>query len=395
MDPVMDHVMDEWLVYSQESGSITEFHHVSSMKHWTELAGLKYMVVANGTVLPNTMLSLAVEQREDLEQRFKLLSAMRVSGGTAYNYGVGARAFVRFALFYGCTPILPASDLTLARFIAFQSQSCSRDTLQTYISHIRDLHLRAGYDFAPTASRFLVSSTLMGIRRAFGTPKKRKLAITLQMLRDMHAAILDGSFVHKTGHTYGLVSCVWAAILVGFFGMLRKDNVCSGKARTFNPRRCLLRGDLVFVPETVALWLRCRFSKTNQFNERMHCFPLQYSGGELCPVTTYLRHVEMYPSTDPSQPAFMYDVKNKRTALSHTCLVTVLKQMLSNIGINPALYSGHSLRRGGATLAFQLGAHPEAVMLLGDWRSLVVLEYNDAQPDFLQALPGLLAKAAL
>jgi len=45
------------------------------------------------------MLSLAVEQQEDLEQRFKLLSAMRVSGGTAYNYGVGARAFVRFALF--------------------------------------------------------------------------------------------------------------------------------------------------------------------------------------------------------------------------------------------------------------------------------------------------------
>ena len=81
------------------------------------------MVVANGTVLPNTMLSLAVEQREDLEQRFKLLSAMRVSGGTAYNYGVGARAFVRFALYYGCTPSLPASDLTLARFIAFQSQN--------------------------------------------------------------------------------------------------------------------------------------------------------------------------------------------------------------------------------------------------------------------------------
>ena len=77
------------------------------------------MVVANGTVLPNTMLSLAVEQREDLEQRFKLLSAMRVSGGTAYNYGIGARAFVRFALLYGCTLILPASALTLARFIAF------------------------------------------------------------------------------------------------------------------------------------------------------------------------------------------------------------------------------------------------------------------------------------
>lgn len=104
-------------------------------------------MLANGTGLPNTMLSLAVEQQEDLEPRFKLLSAMRVSGGTAYNYGVGARAFVRFALFYGCTPVLPASDLTLARFVAFQSQSCSKDTLQTYISHIRDLHLRAGYNF--------------------------------------------------------------------------------------------------------------------------------------------------------------------------------------------------------------------------------------------------------
>ena len=71
-----------------------------------------------------------------------------------------------------------------------------------------------------------------------------------------------------------------------------------------------------------------------------------------------------------------------------------VKELLVSFEIDPDKYSGHSLRRGGATLAFQLGVHPMYVMLLGDWSSLVVLDYNDAQPDFLLALPHLLAEAA-
>jgi hypothetical protein len=69
-----------------------------------------------------------------------------------------------------------------------------------------------------------------------------------------------------------------------------------------------------------------------------------------------------------------------------------MKELLVSFEIDPDKYSGHSLRRGGATLVFQLGVHPMYVMILGDWSSLVVLDYNDAQPDFLLALPHLFSR---
>ena len=138
-----------------------------------------------------------------------------------------------------------------------------------------------------------------------------------------HAAINGENFARNHGHTHGAVHCVWCAILIGFFAMLRKDGIFSGKARTFvNISHCLIHGDLRFVPQTQALWLRCIFIKTNQFNGRQHVVPLQYTGGILLiSVTAYNTHVADYPSTYDLQPAFMYHTKGKRViALSHTFL---------------------------------------------------------------------------
>ena len=332
-------------------------------------------------------------QREALDRHTSEMVALGIAEQTAKRYGTGARAFVRFATFYQYTPVMPATDMALATFVSFQSQSCTHDTLWNYMAHIRDMHLRSGLAFKPIAERWLVKSALTGICRAFGTQKNKKMAITVKMLLRMRSAI-DNGFATKYNHTDGAVRCVWAAILIGFFGMLRKDNIASGKARTFDLNHCLIRGDLVFVPQTQALWLRCRFGKTNQFRERMHIVPLQHSGGKLCPVTAYNAHVMDFPSGSILQPAFMCDVKGRRTALSHTFLVKVLKQLLTDAGESPELFSGHSLRRGGATLAFAMGVHASYVMVLGDWASLAVLGYNDAQTDFLQCLPQWMAQAA-
>jgi hypothetical protein len=278
-------------------------------------------------------------QQMALEQRTALLVSMRIAEKTTKRYETGAKAFARFAVFYRFLPVLPATDKALAAFVSFQSQSCTYDTLLGYISHIRDLHLRNGYPFQPTASRWLVKSALIGIRRAFGTPKRKKLAITLDMLQRMHTAIHNGNFARTHKHTDGAIRCVWAAVLVGFFAMLRKDNISSGKTRTFDPSHCLIRSDLRYTQHTRALWLRCRFSKTNQFNARQHIVPLQYTGGKLCPVTAYRAHLEDYPSTSEIQPAFMFDNNGQRIALSHTFLVKVLKQLLTVIGESPELSS--------------------------------------------------------
>ena len=61
-------------------------------------------------------------QTAALESRTSQLVALRIADNTAKVYGSGARAYIRFAMFYRYTPILPASD-----------------TLQGCMSHIRGL----------------------------------------------------------------------------------------------------------------------------------------------------------------------------------------------------------------------------------------------------------------
>ena len=70
-----------------------------------------------------------------------------------------------------------------------------------------------------------------------------------------------------------------------------------------------------------------------------------------------------------------------------------LKGLLGAIGRAPERFSGHSLRRGGATLAFRLGLPMEQVMQHGDWRSLAVLEYNETSCADRQLVPLAMARA--
>ena len=63
---------------------------------------------------------------------------------------------------------------------------------------------------------------------AIGTQKRKNLAIMSDMLSRMRNA-LDNGFARNQRHTEEAVRCVWAAILIGFFAMLRKDNLTSEK----------------------------------------------------------------------------------------------------------------------------------------------------------------------
>ena len=45
----------------------------------------------------------------------------------------------------------------------------------------------------------------------------------------------------------------------------------------------------------------------------------------------------------------------------------IVFELVQGCGLDPALYGGHSLRRGGATWAFECGVHP--VFIQGDWQS--------------------------
>ena len=58
-----------------------------------------------------------------------------------------------------------------------------------------------------------------------------------------------------------------------------------------------------------------------------------------------------------------------------TNITVRLKGLLDQAGYYPKLFSGHSMRRGGATLLFQLGTDPLVIVAIGDWRTDQFLKY--------------------
>ena len=62
-------------------------------------------------------------------------------------------------------------------------------------------------------------------------------------------------------------------------------------------------------------------------------------------------------------------------AISRKSFNSMLKLLLSKIGLNPDLWSGHSFRRGGASLLYRLGIDPLTIQACGDWSSDTFLRY--------------------
>jgi len=76
-----------------------------------------------------------------------------------------------------------------------------------------------------------------------------------------------------------------------------------------------------------------------------------------------------------SSPAFVIPTAAGLRSLSYSSFTKHLKDLLRFAGFNPDDYSGHSLRRGGATYANSLGISHELIQLQGDWASSAYREY--------------------
>lgn len=74
---------------------------------------------------------------------------------------------------------------------------------------------------------------------------------------------------------------------------------------------------------------------------------------------TVLRLVFMLnPCTNlPNSPAFMYILESKTHIWSYATFLQMLKSCLSQIGLDPSKYSGHSFRRGGPLLPLNVASH--------------------------------------
>ena len=160
---------------------------------------------------------------------------------------------------------------------------------------------------------------------------------------------------------------IWGLFCTAFFSFLCKSNFTVTSARCFNPTRHLARQDIKFT--TTGAVLRICLTKTLQHKEGLLLIPLpNIPGSALCPISIIVHFFALVPAP-PSAPLCCLSSASSYCPITFSTFTACLKRLISKIGLDPAIYSPHSFRRGNATFAFQSGVPEHLIKLHGDWRS--------------------------
>ena len=142
----------------------------------------------------------------------------------------------------------------------------------------------------------------------------------------------------------------------------------------FDPTKELSRRKVCILDDDGVVLIYSNFSKTNQFMSRDSVIPLVQNNVRALDVVFHLKQLFSVDIAD-EKPAFSYIENGHLRCITYDYFSKRLKSLLRLSGYSPELYSGHSFRRGGATLLFQLNCDPLDIQAMGDWASDTYLKY--------------------
>ena len=203
-------------------------------------------------------------------------------------------------------------------------------TLARRIVAIRRAHVLAGLP-DPTKTE-LVRLTFRGIRRLHGRPQRRVAPLKIEQLAEIVSRL--GSATRDLRDR--------ALLLVGFAGAFRRSELIAVDCKWIEQRE---QGIVITLPR----------SKTDQ-EGRGRDVAIPRIGGPICPVAAL--NSWLAASGIANGPLFRPVSKAGRVLgnpLSASAVATIVKQRVAQIGLDPARYSGHSLRAGFATSAAAAG----------------------------------------
>ena len=174
-----------------------------------------------------------------------------------------------------------------------------------------------------------------------------------------------------------------AAFALSFYGFLRISNLVPPSKQGFDPTRQLTRGDVSFTDKGVVVFLK--WAKNLQKTQQTHVIMLPAMNSPwLCPVHTLysLFQAQQYLPSDPV-------IKSSQGLLTESHLRKRFQLMLSMLGLPTASLTYHSLRRSGASLAFNNKVDFESIKSQGAWGSDAVYKYLFANSDMVQQVPRM------
>ena len=287
------------------------------------------------------------------------------------------------------TPPTPALEELLCNFVAYLGiKNISSGTIKVYLSAVRQLHIREGKPPPPTADMARLNQVLRGVKIAQASDSqvakaKQRLPITPEILRQ-----IKGRWKQEPPSQDKIM--LWAAFLTCFFGFFRSGEICSeatvGRGLSEAPDLSVdsLEVDNFRDPRVVKLHLRR--SKTDPFREGT-TINIPRTGDDLCPVAALLSWL-VYRGQAPG-PLF---VMQSGTPLTRSRLVTELRGVLRELGLEADHFSGHSFRKGAATTAAAQGVADSQIKLLGRWKSAAFQRYLHPSTSDMASLAARLSR---
>lgn len=232
---------------------------------------------------------------------------------------------------------IPANPEQVASYLAAHARSHAPATLARWLVAIAKAHKIAGH-VSPT-SHELVRLTLRGIRRSLPRHQVQARPVLAHELRQIVRAM--GDDLHSLRD--------WALLLVGFAGAFRRSELVG-----------LTVADVERTAQGILLHLRR--SKTDQLAEGRAVVIPACEDAALCPVgalTAWLDRAGI--ANGPLFRPINRHGQITDSALSAESVAVILKSRARAAGLDPAGYSGHSLRAGFATSAILAGVATDTI----------------------------------
>lgn len=232
-------------------------------------------------------------------------------------------------------------------YLAAHEGILSVATLTRRISSIAVAHRMAGYSFA--SRHPAIADVMRGIRRARGSAPRAAEALTVQRLRQVLEGFGDRLADHRDR----------ALLLVGTASALRRSELVA-----------LNVADIAVLPE--GLRITIRRSKTDQEGEGA-VLAVGRTRRATCPAAAYERWLAEAGIREGA--AFRAVDRHGRRGgrLSGNAVALIVQRRVAAAGLDPALYSGHSMRAGFATSAARAGVGEIAIARQTRHASLSVL----------------------
>ena len=311
-----------------------------------------------------------------LKEENLISQSHRFATGTAQNMVSAVRTWFFFCVFFGLQHS-PATASNLVPFLELMAITVTYCHLKHLLSSIKFYHSAKGFPFPEFD--FDVVNTMQGIKRRQSHTPNQALPLTPDIMRDMYS-LLDMSKVKDRA--------LWCSYLVTFYCLFRKSNSVPQSMTKVDLKRTLLRRHIKIEQDMV--YVHCTFSKVIQFGQRDLVIPIP---GNSDPAMDPVRHLSaLFSSVDChlDSPAFSHGPSK---FITYSTFTTSLKKLLTKAGYSPSLYSGHSFRRGGATLLYRLGATILQIQASGDWASQCFVRYLHVSAEDRQAVQLLVSDA--